>query len=97
MKVEVTDIGLMLGAGTAVGVMLVSMLYGKERAEVRTAILKWCLQFGTLSLFLVSLIYLDIVNDVVRRGLSIFFVGLPAFSAGLLMLFYEKFLSKYEG
>lgn len=73
--------------GLPVGLLLLGLLHGTERANARHSVTNWCLAFGGLSVVLGGIAALSHIEAPATKGaLGMLFVGLPAFPAGLMLL-----------
>ncbi|MCP5314088.1 MAG: hypothetical protein H6955_11035 [Chromatiaceae bacterium] len=75
---------MMLGVGIPAGVLLSVVLPEGDRKD---RFEKWCIWFGAVSLLFAVVIKLLEIDVVPVKGVVVaLFVGLPAFSAGLVLL-----------
>ncbi len=77
-----------LGLGLPVGLFLLALLSGQDRAAIRRKVTAWCLQAGGVSVAIALVVLLTGFQlGPSKAALGIVFVGLPAFTAGILLLF----------
>lgn len=77
----------LIGLGLPAGLFLLALFNGQERAKARRSVTNWCLAFGGLSVVLGGIAVFGHAELVPTRGvLGMVFIGLPAFSAGIVLL-----------
>ena len=87
---DLSEIAIMLAIGVPMGIFLTVLLSGNESAIRNTK--KWCLVFGSASLALAVLALAIGFQPIPIKGvISILFIGVPAFSAGVVMLSFSIF------
>ena len=89
---------VMLSAlGIPAGALLLALFSGPERIGMRKTVARWCLVFGGVSTALAVVAVATHVDLVPTKGvLGMAFVGLPALSAGLLLLFFSRSVQAHE-
>lgn len=82
----------LLGAGLPLGLLLLTVLNGRDRQSVREKVSRWCLWFGGLSFLALGTTALLGFDLVPTKGvLGMAFIGLPALVAGLLLFLVDRF------
>ncbi|MES9946432.1 MAG: hypothetical protein ABW080_15885 [Candidatus Thiodiazotropha sp.] len=84
------EIITLLMVGLLLGAFLISILL--EKKKILTKVENWSIIFGSGSLAIaISLMALDIQKIPVKLAFLLFLIGVPAFSAGIVMKAYSVF------
>ena len=93
---DLSEITIMLLIGVPIGGFLMALLSGNESAIRNTK--KWCLVFGSASLALAATALIIGFQPIPIKGvISVLFIGVPAFSAGLVMASVTMFRAPSGG